>query len=336
MEKVKVSVVGLGWIAQVVHLPILKKSTEVELVAVCDRDKGRARLVAEKFGVKKHYTDFAQLLTNEECDAVIVCTSTDAHKDIAIPAMKAGKDVLVEKPIARHFVEAVAMADAAKECKHNLMVGMNHRFRPDAMLMKSFVEGGELGAVMYAKSGWLRRRENNNPWMNKKAIAGGGVFLDLGLVMFDLAFWMLSYPEVKRVSASTFQQKNKEVEDTSIVHLHMKDGLVLDIEASWSTFLSEDVYYCNIYGRQGTASLNPLRINKELHGSLVNLAPARLESPQHFFRRSYENEINHFIGAVKGYHSVVSTGDEAVQRMRIVDAVYKSAKTGKEVTLSKN
>ncbi len=336
MEKVRVSIVGLGWIAQIVHLPILKKFPEAEIVAVCDRDKGRARLVAEKFGVKKFYTDFDLLLKNEEFDAVIVCTSTDAHKDIAIPALKAGKDVLVEKPIARHFAEAVAMTDVAKEFKRKLMVGMNHRFRPDTMIMKSFVDGGELGSLMYAKSGWLRRRENHNPWITKKSKAGGGVFLDLGLVMFDLAFWMLGYPEVRRVTASTFQQKTKEVEDTSIVHLHMKDGMALDIEASWSTFLSEDVYYCNIYGRQGTASLNPLRINKELHGNLVNLAPSKLESPQHFFKRSYENELSHFIGAVRGLHTVVSTGEEAVQRMRIVDAVYKSAKSGKEVILSKN
>jgi len=122
MEKVRISIVGLGWIAQVVHLPILKKFPEAEIVAICDRDKGRARLVAEKFGIKKYYTDFDLLLKNEECDAVIVCTSTDAHKDIAIPALKAGKDVLVEKPIARHYAEAVAMTDVAKEHKRKLMV----------------------------------------------------------------------------------------------------------------------------------------------------------------------------------------------------------------------
>ena len=335
MDTVKVGVVGLGWIAQVTHLPILKKLPEAELVAVCDRDKSRGRLVAEKFGVKRYYSDVTEMLENEDIEALIICTSTDAHKDVAIPALKAGKDILVEKPIARRYAEAVAMADTARENKRKLMVGMNHRFRPDAMIMKTFIEGKELGKISYAKSGWLRRRDNQTPWQTKKAKAGGGVFLDLGIVMFDMAFWMLGYPDVKRVSAANFYHKTKEVEDTSLVHLVMKDSSTLDIEVSWSTFLHEDVYYCNIFGTDGSASLNPLRINKELHGNLVNLAPTKIEPPQHLFRRSYENELRHFLGAVRNIHPMISSGDEAVQRMRIVEAVYKSAKTGREIILSK-
>ena len=95
--------------------------------------------------------------------------------------------------------------------------------------------------------------------------------------------------------------------------------------------IDDDVYYYFLFGSEGTASLNPLRVNKELHGSLVNLAPARMEPPQHLFRRSYENELKHFLGAVRNLHPVISTGEEAVQRMKTVDAVYKSARTGKEV-----
>lgn len=336
MEKVKVGIVGVGWIAQVVHLPILRKLPEAEIVAVCDRDKSRAQLVAEKFGIKRSYGDVEMMLANENIEAVIVCTSTDAHKDVAIPLLESGKDVLVEKPIARTLAEAMAMTEAAKTSKGKLMVGMNHRFRPDTMIMKSFIEGKELGKIAYAKSGWLRRREHHSSWSTKKSKAGGGVVLDLGIVMFDLAFWMLGYPEVSRVHASTYFQKTKEVEDTALLRLTTKSSTVLDVEVSWSTFLEEDVYYCNIFGSEGSASLNPLRINKELHGNLVNLAPAKLDPPANMYKRSYENELKHFLGAVRGLHPVISTGDEAVQRMRIVEAVYKSAKLGKEVPLSQS
>jgi predicted dehydrogenase len=114
----------------------------------------------------------------------------------------------------------------------------------------------------------------------------------------------------------------------------MKGGALVNIEVSWSMCLDDDVYFCQIFGTDGTASLSPLRIYKELHGSLVNLAPAKLESPQLLFRRSYENELKHFLGAVRNVHPVISTGEEAVHRMRIVDAIYKSARTGKEVLLS--
>lgn len=334
MEKVKVGVVGLGWISQVVHLPILSKLPEVELAAVCDRDRAKAKWVGEKFDVKRTYTDIDQMLANENLDAVIVATSTDAHRDVTIASLRAGCDVLVEKPIARQYSEAVAMADAAREHKRKLMVGMNHRFRPDTMLLKSFIEGKEIGRMLYAKCGWLRKRSTDGTWATQKEKSGGGVFVDLGIPMLDLAFWLMGYPDVHRVSAVNFHLKTKSVEDTSLVSITLKNGSLVNIEVSWSLIMDDDVYYCYVFGAEGTASLSPLRVNKELHGNLVNLAPAKMEPPQHLFRRSYEIQLKHFLGAVREEHRVISTGDEAVQRMRIVDAVYKSARTGKEVTFT--
>jgi predicted dehydrogenase len=333
MEKARVGIVGLGWIAQVIHLPILAKQPDVELIAVCDRERAKANFVAEKFGVKRFYTDVNQMLANEGLNALIVATSTDAHQEVTTTALRAGCDVLVEKPIARHYAEAVAMADVAKETKKKLMVGMNHRFRPDTMILKSFVEGKELGKLLYTKCGWLRKRDTDSTWATKKEKSGGGVFVDLGIPMLDLSLWLMGYPEVTRVSAMDFHQKTKTVEDTSLVSLVLKSGAALRIEVSWSLLTDEDVYYCVLYGTDGTAQMNPLRVNKELHGNLVNLAPAKMEQPAQLFRRSYENELKHFIGAVRGLHPIISTGEEAVQRMRVVDAVYKSVRTGKEVAL---
>ncbi|MEK9138987.1 MAG: Gfo/Idh/MocA family oxidoreductase, partial [Bacteroidota bacterium] len=182
MDKVKLGVVGLGWVAQVVHLPILSKLNEAQIVAVCDRDKSRGRLVAEKFSIPALYTDVDHMLKSENLDAVVVSTSTDSHKDVAIAALKAGKDVLVEKPIARKYDEAVAIAEAVKQHRRKLMVGMNHRFRPDTMILKSFLEGKELGKVYYTKAGWLRKKNNNSAWLTQREKSGGGVFLDLGIV----------------------------------------------------------------------------------------------------------------------------------------------------------
>jgi predicted dehydrogenase len=334
MDKVRIGIVGLGWMAQVVHLPILSKLSEAEIVAVCDHDKSRGRLVAEKFGIKSLYTDVTQMLESEQIDAVIVSTSTDSHKDVALAALKAGKDVLVEKPIARKYDEAVAIAEAVKQHKRKLMVGMNHRFRPDTMLLKSFLEGKELGKVFYTKAGWLRKKNSDTAWLTQKERSGGGVFIDLGIAMLDMAFWMMGYPDAKRVSATNFNHTTKQVEDTSCVNITMKNGSLINIEVSWSMHVLDDVYYCNIYGTDGTASLNPLRINKELHGNVVNLAPAKMDPPQHLFKRSYENELKHFLGAVKDVHPIISTADEAVQRMKIVDAVYKSVRIGKEVAIN--
>jgi predicted dehydrogenase len=333
MERVKVGVVGLGWISQVAHIPVLSRLPEADLVAACDVDKGRGRLVGEKFGIERVYVDLQQMMEHEDLDAIVVATSTDAHKETTLAALEAGKDVLVEKPIARRFAEAAAIAEAAKQHKRKVMVGMNHRFRPDTMILKSFIEGKELGKVFHTKAGWLRRKRSDIDWVTQKEKSGGGVFLDLGIVMLDMAFWMMGYPDVKGVSATHFHHTTRNVEDTSIVSITMKNGSLITIEVSWSMTVGDDLYYCNIYGTDGTATLSPLQVNKELHGSLVNLAPAKIDPPGQLFKKSYENELRHFLGAVKGLHPIVSTADEAVQRMQVVDAVYKSARTRKEVII---
>jgi predicted dehydrogenase len=334
MDKIKLGIVGLGGVAQVVHLPVLMKLPDAEITAVCDREPSKVSVVGDKFGIRHRYTDVERMLANEGLDAVVVATSTDAHLEATIAALRAGCDVFVEKPIARKYAEAVQMADAAREARKKLMVGMNHRFRPDTMLLRSFLEAKEIGKVFYTKCGWLRKRSSESDWATQKEKSGGGVFVDLGIPMLDLSFWLMGYPEVRRVSAAHFHNKTRSVEDTSLVTITMKNGSIINIEVSWSMVMDDDVYYCYVFGSDGTASLNPLRVNKELHGNLVNLAPAKMESAQQLFMRSYENELKYFLGAVRNLHPVISTGDEAVQRMKVVEAVYKSAKTGKEVTFS--
>lgn len=333
MEKARVGIVGLGWVAQVFHLPLLTKFADTEVVALCDKDKSRVRMIAERFGVPKTYYDYDQMLAEEDLDAVFVCTSTDAHLPVTLACLKAQKDVFVEKPIARHYTEAVQMAEAAKLHKRRLMVGMNNRFRPDTMILKSFIEKGELGKVFYSKAGWLRKLSNDNPWITRKDKAGGGVFLDLGIVMLDLNLWMLDFPPVERVSATMHKHKTKSVEDSCLAFVTMKNSATLMLEVSWSLQSAEDYFYCDFYGTDGSAMINPLRIHKQLHESLVNVTPAKVETPYNLHKKSYENELRHFIGAVRGLHTVISTGEEAVQRMKIVEAIYESAQKGKEIRL---
>ncbi len=333
MDKLRLGIVGLGWVSQVFHLPILSKQEDVEIVAVCDKDKSRAKLIAERFGIRRYYSDYEQMLATEDLQAIDICTSTDAHLQVTMASLQAGKDVFVEKPIARRYSEALQMAEASRQYKRKLMVGMNNRFRPDTMILKSFVEKGELGKIFYAKSGWLRKLSNDNPWITQKDKSGGGVFLDMGIVMLDLVLWMLGFPPVEHVSAKMYVHKTKSVEDSCIVFVGMKSGVALMLEASWSFQTAQDFFYCDFYGSDGSAMINPLRIHKQLHGSLVNVTPAKMESPQNLYRKSYENELKHFVGAARELHQIISTGDEAVQRMKIVEAVYHSAKKGKEVSI---
>ncbi len=330
IDKARMGIVGLGWIAQVFHLPILTKMTDVELACVCDRDKNRARALAEKYGIKRFYTDYAEMLAMEDLHAVDICTSTDAHKDVAIACLEAKRDVFVEKPIARKYEEAIAIAESMKKNKRKLMVGMNHRFRPDTMMLRSFIENNELGKIFYSKAGWLRKPASEGTWLLQKEMSGGGVFLDMGIVMLDLALWMSGYPEISRVNATNYTHKTK-VEDSSIALITMKNGSTITIEVSWNFHIESELYYCNIYGEQGSGKINPLKIHKEMHGNIVNVTPVKTDTSQNALKKSYENELKHFVGSVRGIHPVISTAHEAVQRMKIVDAIYRSAAKGKEI-----
>ena len=290
-------------------------------------------MIAERFGIQRYYGDYQQMLEKEDLDTIDVCTSTDVHLPITLAALSRGKHVFVEKPIARRHTEAIQMAEAAKENKKILMVGMNNRFRPDTMILKSFIEKNELGKIFYTKSGWLRKLSNDNRWMTQKDKSGGGVFFDLGIVMLDLVLWMLGFTPVERVSAKMYMHKTKSVEDSSIVFLEMKYGTCIVLEVSWALQSAQDFFYCEFFGSEGSAMINPLRIHKQLHGNLVNVTPAKTETPFNLYKKSYENELKHFVGAARGLHPVISTAEEAVQHMKVVEAIYQSARKGKEIAL---
>jgi len=335
MEKARIGIVGLGSIAQTIHLPILSKFPDVEVVAVCDIDRAKAQFVADKFKVRRYYNNFEKMLTIEQdLDGIDICTPTRFHKDMAVAALGEKNNVLVEKPLARTTIEAEEIAAAAKKYRQTLMVGMNNRFRPDAMILKSFIEDKALGKLFYTKAGWFKKLNAESAWLTKKTQSGGGVVLDLGIVMLDLAFWMMGYPEVKAVIATNYSHHTKDVEDSSVAFLKMKNGSTLTIEASWSFESTSDFFYCDCFGTDGSGSLNPFRIIKRMHDNLVNVAPASIETPQSLYRKSYENELKHWIGSLRGLHSIISDGDEAVQRMKVLDLIYKSAKRGKAVAIN--
>lgn len=331
MEKTKILISGLGGIAQIAHLPILNKMENVEIAGVCDIDKSKSKTIAHKYGVKNFYTKLEDMLKECEADALIVTSPTYLHKEQAIKGFEHKLNVLVEKPLALNYNEASSIVDASKAAKKILMVGMNNRFRPDIMMQESFISAKELGEIFYVKTGFLKKRSTVENWSLKKTESGGGVVMDLGIVMLDIALWLLKFPKVKSVSAVNYYHTFKDVEDSSFVLIRFQNNATLSIEASWTLHREDDLFYCNVYGKEGSSQINPLKIYKRMHGTLVNVTPLKMEKPANIFKRAYEYELNHFVNAVRNSTPNVSNGAEALERMKIVDAIYKSAKQGKEV-----
>ncbi|HRQ53253.1 MAG TPA: Gfo/Idh/MocA family oxidoreductase [Ignavibacteriaceae bacterium] len=333
MDKVKIGIIGLGGVAQLVHLPNLSKISSADLTAVAEVNKNRLLTISDKFNVKEKYINYKEMLEKSNIDAVIIATPTSTHTDIAIDCLNAGKDVLVEKPLARTYTEAKKIVDAAKKNKKKLMVGMNLRYRPDTMLLRSFINTKEIGEPFYIKCGWIRKQSSSQKWFTKKEQSGGGVIFDLGIHLLDLALWLLDYPEITSVSSQNFYHNTKSVEDTSISCIKCDNSAVINMEVSWSLPVEKDHFFLDVYGTKGSFSSNPFRLYKKVENDYINLTPTQVDNPTVLFKKSYLNELKSFIGAIKGLNPVFSPGEEAMQRMKIIEAMYLSADKKQEIKL---
>ncbi len=334
MTKVKIGVIGLGSIAQLVHLPNLSKLNNAVVTAVAEINKNRLNTIGDKFNITQRFRDYKEMLEKADIDAVIITTPTSSHKEIAIDCLKAKKDILIEKPLARSHAEAKQIMTTARKFDKKVMVGMNLRYRPDAMLLRSLLNSGEIGDPFYVKSSWIRRQSSSEEWFTKKEESGGGVIIDLGILLLDLSLWLLNYPPVETVSTQNFHQHTKNVEDSSISLIRFKNHALINMETSWSLPAEKNAFHLTIYGTKGTASINPFSVLKKIEDQFIDLTPSQKESPQTSFKKSYLNELKSFIGAVKGLNPIFSTGDEALSRMKIMEAMYKSASNNSEVKIS--
>ena len=334
MENVGLALVGAGNIAQNIHLPLLAKMPNVRLLALCDKNLSKAKMIAERYGIPHVCRSVEELQKIEGLRAVDICTSTDAHYENTLACLEAGLDVLVEKPLARTRAEAQALVDASTRNERKLMVGMNHRFRPDTALMKNYIEQNQLGNLYYVKCGWLKQRSSDAKWMAQAEKSGGGVLLDLGIVMIDLLMYIFNYKKVRSVNASMFYHQTRSVEDVVIATINFEDGSVATVETSWSLMRPDDLYYCNVYGRKGSAYINPFKVIKQDgqgFSTYTNENSTRSKMSQ--YSKSYELELKHFVNAVQDIVPVISTGWEAVERMKLVEAMYTSANEKCEVLL---
>ena len=333
-KTLRIGLVGVGVAAQINHIPALKRLEGVEIVALCDRDPEKAARVAQKFGVPQSSGRFDDLLANDELDAVDLCTPNFLHAPMATAALEAGKHVLCERPLARSAEEAAAMTRAAKKSDRVLMCALQHRFRADAQLLKKFVEKGDLGELFFAKAGWLRQRSDwdSDEWRRQKRESGGGVVLDLGFQMLDLSLWMLGGPRVESVTASVHRQRKGEVEDSASAFFRLAGGATLTLELTWGLLMEKDFAYVNLFGSGGAALLNPLRVHKAMHGTLVNVTPT-LETSRNQYKHSVEAQLGHFADVLRKGVKPLGTAEEILPVMELMDAVYRSAEQGKEVRL---
>jgi predicted dehydrogenase len=334
-ERLRVGIVGGGAITQVAHLPVLKKLKSIEVQAICDTDLPKARALADRFAVKDAFDDIEELLRFEDLDAVVICTPNHLHESHILAALSANLHVLVEKPLTMSAESAARIVRAAGKQGRVVMVGMNHRYRPDVQIVRSFVQSGELGAIESVRGSWhvFRPGRAQLGWRQRRDQSGGGAMLDLGLSILDLGLWLGGNPTPSRVSACLDgAARERAVEQSGSGFVICESGMSLFVDVTWHHLGGGERFGVGIRGTKGTAAINPLTVYKEMHGVPMDVSPTGSGSRENAFTASYRAEWAHFEAAVAGEAKVPSLQEHVVLH-RIIDAVYKSAQDGRDISL---
>ena len=350
---IKIGIIGCGGIANGKHMPSLKKVKDCEMVAFCDIVLEKAEKAAKEFGTPdaRVYTDYKELL-KEDLDAVHVCTPNRSHSFISVDALRAGKNVMCEKPMAINSVEAKKMLDAAKETGKLLTIGYQSRFRPDAQYMKAEAEAGTFGDIYYAKATAIRRRAvpTWGVFLNEYE-QGGGPLIDIGTHALDLTLWMMDNYEPKYCVGTVYHKLNNDkeqanawgnwdpekftVEDSAFGFVVMKNGATVVLESSWAlNTLEVREAITSVCGtKAGADMLDGLRINGVRGGRQYVLKPS-FEAGGAAFNdgqageSAAEAEERLWVEALRGGDAPITKPEQAFCITRILEGIYESAKTG--------
>ena len=237
-EKIKVAIIGCGAIANSAHIPAYMKNEKAEIKYFCDIIPERADAAVEKYGCGKAVYDYHEILDDPELDSVSVCTHNDLHSVIAIDFMRAGKDVLSEKPAARVLSEALEMQRVSHETDRILSIGVCNRFGNAVNHIKDLIDAGELGEVYHVYASFRANRSipGIGGDFTRKAASGGGALIDWGVHYLDLILYCCGEPKPLTASGEAFCKLGKNIKDYVYTNMWAentadKDG-VFDVDDS--------------------------------------------------------------------------------------------------------
>ncbi|NLL17342.1 MAG: Gfo/Idh/MocA family oxidoreductase, partial [Clostridiales bacterium] len=294
---------------------------------------------------------YKELLKDDSIAAVDICTPNYLHSIIAVEALEKGKHVFCEKPDAVSVSEAQRMKAAAEKSGKVLMIMRNNRFLPVSQIAKEYIDNGNMGEIYAGRCGWIRRRgiPGKGGWFTTKEMSGGGPLIDLGVHMIDLAIWLMGNPTPVAVSGAAYTKfansdlsdsenskfgESKEdgtfdVEDLAMGFIRFDNGAVLQLEFSWASNIEKETRFVELRGTKAGLTLEPkkLRLYYEKNGKLLNRSFIKGDGGGH------GQNIRNFVDVVLGEGKPVFEPQQGVDMIKILTAIYESAKTGREVVL---
>lgn len=366
-EIVRVAVIGCGDHGRGGHLTAYRQLIEVgeraEIVAVCDQHVERARSTAEAFGVPAWYSDHQVMLREVQPDAVSIATPPLVHREQTLDALAAGAHVLCEKPFAMNAAEAEEMVAAADQAARVLSMGLQNRYNPAARYLRALLAGDrsalptalrdvslpEVGEVYHTRvwCGHVLRLPPSRHFFNPE-LAGGGVIAATAVHILDAVLWMLGNPAIATVSASIFARTPKmpsppvpfstreeaerefRVEDFAFGLVRFANGTSLSIEANWFLHPTSRGTGAQFLGTAGVAEYGPLAVRQDDGKAARDVTPGNelvTERRGHYFLEVARD----FLHAVRTGTPKVIQGQQIIQVQRLMDCLYESARTQREV-----
>lgn len=323
-----------------------------EILAVCDVNSDAAHQAAAAFNVPRVYGHYMDLINDPDIDAVSVATPNAFHVEPAVAALRAGKHVLCEKPLARNAVEGMEIVRSAEESGKILQVALQNRFTGPVKYMKGFIDKGHMGDVYYARAQALRRR-GVPTWgvFTNKELQGGGPLIDIGVHILDMTLHLMGYPKPVSASGKTWDTLGKtpglfnqwgdydrsayNVEDFAVGLIRFENGAMVTLESSFMANLDGNPYQTQLFGTKAGAIVKPdgddaVQIFTEQDGTLLNVSPTQIPKVE----SAHTAEVQAFVNAIlEGKPSPVP-GREGLILNAIFDAIYKSSETGREEPVS--
>jgi len=356
MDKLRIGVVGVGGICKGAHVPAYLKDERIEIVALCDIKVERAEEVKEKyFNDADVYSDFRELLKDESIDAIDICTPNYLHSIIAVEALNAGKHVMCEKPDAVSVEEVLKMQKASEDNGKLLMVMRNNRYMETSAYAKKYIEAGKMGEIYAGRCGWIRRRgiPGKGGWFTTKAESGGGPLIDLGVHMIDLAIWLMGNPTPVAVSGSTYCKfadtdasdsehsafgdakagGTFDVEDLAMGMIKFDNGATLQIEFSWASNIKEETRFVELRGTKSGFNWHDGKLDIFTEDDVQNGVLVDYDPKIKNVISGHAANIIHFVDCVTTGCEPCFKPQQGVDMIKILSAIYESAKTGREVIL---
>jgi predicted dehydrogenase len=354
--KLRAAVVGLGM--GTAHMKAFYQNPQTVLAAIAGKEVDRLAVLAKEFNVEKTAADWQELVDDPTIDIISIATPNALHHPIAVAALKAGKHVFCEKPLAITAEQAEDMVATAKANNRILEVAFNYRRREDIGMARELVASGKLGRVYHSRISWKRRAgiPGLTSWFTSASLAGGGAAIDLGPHIIDSLLYMLGEPRVAAVSAVTYGELGRagygamdnsnytqgstgefQVEDLCSALLRLDNGSSVALEITWAghTVDDEDISFELLGVDSGLrifipryATENTLSLFGDENGERYTRTPKVSSTGE-----GHLAVINEFIEHVASGDFSSHAGDYALHRTAIIDAMYRSAKAGKEVTL---